>query len=296
MWVPGRDLVHGVDVSRWQGGVRWDAFDLDFAILKASGGDGGLYTDGQFANNARWPRPWGAYHFAGGTSPNAEADYFIARLREQPGWTLPPVLDWEPPRFDPALALTWVLRFCERVEDELQVRPMIYTGAYVALARDRALLAYSLWLAAYTPQPIACAPWGDRWTAWQYTSTGRVPGIAGNVDMNVADRAWFLSHVTGPQPATVSAVTPSPFHTEDGVPKQMKFPDGTTYVMVPALDKPRGWAWQHVQDPQVESDAFYCGAISRDVQPLAQQGTDDFDAAFGRYVVLDGPHKRDTVS
>ncbi len=212
MNVPGRDTVNGVDVSRWQGPVDWNAFLLDYAIVKAGGGDGGLYTDGQFHANARWPRPWGAYWFAGGGDPVREARYFCDLIADT-GWTLPPTYDWEV-----NAAMGWhggraaeavdnIHRFQGTVGDRFGVTPQLYTGAYVVGIQGgpQSLLRYPLWLAAYTYQPIPCGPWGANWTAWQYSSTGRVPGISGNVDMNLMDRAFFESHG-----ATPSRVQPPP--------------------------------------------------------------------------------------
>ncbi len=220
MRVPGRDTVDGVDVSRWQGGINWDAFNLDFAILKATGGDGGLYKDGQFTNNARWPRPWGAYHFAGGGSPEAEATHF-AHVIAGTGWTLPPTLDWEVTAQmgwagrRAAEAVDWIHRFQGVIGDRFGVTPMLYTGAYVVGIQGgpQSLTRYPLWLAAYTNQPIPCGPWGANWTAWQYSSTGRVPGIAGNVDMNIMDRAYFESHGATPSRVQPPPGTPTPIPT-----------------------------------------------------------------------------------
>lgn len=212
MNVPGRDTVVGIDVSRWQGTIDWDAVapTISFAFLKSTGGDAGLYRDPSFTRNAaeasRVGVPWGCYHFASrmAFAASAEARYFCDQIRGT-GWTLPPVLDWEPsPGVNGAQALTWVLAFCAEVEHQLGVRPIIYTGAYVSLDRGDALKAYDLWLAAYTAQPIRCAPW-DTWTIWQYTSSGRLPGITANtVDMNLADRSWlarFTGAVTDQAPA-----------------------------------------------------------------------------------------------
>lgn len=197
--VAGKECVMGVDVSRWQGNINWSAFDKDFAIIKATGGDGGLYVDGMFATNMRnCTKPRGAYHFASLAAYGAvqEADYFCNVLLNSE-WAnlpashkLPPVLDWEPTR---AVANSgqWVLAFLKQVEKRTGIRPVIYTGAYVALDRVLELLNYDLWLAAYTQSPPLCAPWGKNWSIWQYTSSGHAGGIAGGVDSNAATVEWF---------------------------------------------------------------------------------------------------------
>lgn len=197
--VAGKECAQGADVSRWQGRIDWSQFPDEFAIVKATGGDAGLYTDGQFYNNVSGcTKPVGAYHFASHAlfPAEKEADFFCdvllasAWAKLPPERKLPPVLDWEPTKAI-ANSSQWVLAFLKRVEARTGVRPMIYTGAYVSLDRVPELLNYDLWLAAYTQQPIPCAPWGLNWSIWQYSSTTSVPGIIGNVDRNWATREWL---------------------------------------------------------------------------------------------------------
>lgn len=210
MNVPGRDTVPGIDVSWWQGSIFWPMVASDgeqFAFIKASGGDGGLYRDGKFLANASGATaagiPWGPYHFASRArfDPEDEARWFADQIRGT-AYTLPPVLDWEPsPGIDGTVAYRWVLAFCEELERLVGVHPIIYTGAYVSLDRGPGLLTYDLWLAAYTAQPIRCPPW-PTWSIWQHGSTGRVAGIAGNVDENITDRSWLEAHTGNPTPTT----------------------------------------------------------------------------------------------
>lgn len=209
MNVAGKECVVGADVSRWQGNIDWSQFPDSFAFVKATGGDGGLYTDGQFARNATsCPVPFGPYHFASAGQFNAvtEANHFCDVILASP-WALlgperklPPVLDWEP-TVNVNGSGAWVLTFLHQVELRTGIRPIIYTGAYVALDRIDELKQFDLWLAAYTPQPIACAPWGYDWSIWQWSSTTHVPGIAGNVDRNYATVEWFNRATSGAQPA-----------------------------------------------------------------------------------------------
>lgn len=262
MKVPGRDTVDGIDVSRWQGGVDWNAFNLDFAIIKSSGGDGGLYVDPQFHANARWPRPWAPYHFAGGTNALAEARYFCDAIRGT-GWTLRPVLDWEVnwPAGRAREATAWVHTFQREVERQFGVVPVLYTGAYVCLDRsDASLTRYPLWLAAYTGQPISCAPWGNRWTAWQYSSTGHVPGIVGNVDMNIADRSWFLSQGVTPSGLSLPESVPAPAPSSKDVPMFLiRDPRDGGIWLCSALHK------RHLGDPNYVSFIQGCPDMVKDL-------------------------------
>ena len=81
----------GIDVSRWQGDFNFTqakAEGVQFAILKAGGGDDGLYKDSQFENNYKKCKslglPIGAYFFGAATSverAKEEADYFLSLLK-----------------------------------------------------------------------------------------------------------------------------------------------------------------------------------------------------------------------
>lgn len=76
----------GIDVSRWQGNFDFELAKrqgIEFAILKAGGGDAGLYADGKFERNyaecQRLGIPVGVYFFGQAMDTNQamkEAEYF----------------------------------------------------------------------------------------------------------------------------------------------------------------------------------------------------------------------------
>ncbi len=81
----------GIDVSRWQGNFNFTkakAEGIKFAILKAGGGDAGLYKDGKFERNytecEKLAIPVGCYFFGKAMDvPTAqkEAEYFLTLIR-----------------------------------------------------------------------------------------------------------------------------------------------------------------------------------------------------------------------
>lgn len=81
----------GIDVSRWQGNFNFTKAKqegIKFAILKAGGGDAGLYKDGKFERNyaecQKLSIPVGAYFFGKAMDiPTAqkEAEYFLSLIR-----------------------------------------------------------------------------------------------------------------------------------------------------------------------------------------------------------------------
>jgi lysozyme len=190
--------VHGIDVSRYQGTVDWDAArrgGVAFAWIKAT--EGGDRVDDGFAYNWEAARaagvPRGAYHFF----------YFCRPVEEQIGWffasvpvdpaALPPVLDIEwtpgsktcrvrPPR---SVLLPEIRTFLTALQQHYRKRPILYTT--VDFYRDvirGALTDYPLWVRSTAGYPSE--RYGERpWAFWQYTATGHVPGVAGRVDRNV---------------------------------------------------------------------------------------------------------------
>lgn len=189
----------GVDVSRWQHGASLDwaaakADGVDFAFIKATEDDN--YTNPYFASDWSATKSvglyHGAYHFARPSAGSAaqQARYFVAHSGKTPRarGVLPPVLDLEAYGGLGVRALRhWTATWLRTVEDLTGRTPIIYTGPYFwehYLGDSTAFTRYPLWIAHYgVKSPRVPGGW-PRWTFWQGTSTGRVNGISGNVDMN----------------------------------------------------------------------------------------------------------------
>lgn len=190
--------VHGIDVSKWQGTIDWQAVrasGVDFAFIKAT--EGGDHADDRFRENwegaARAGVMRGAYHFYWFCRPAAEqARWFIAHVPRERG-ALPPVLDMEwnhksrncPVRPSPETVRSEMRVWKEAVTAHYGRRPIIYTT--VDFYRDNELWlvdGYEFWLRSVAGHPEEVYP-GQRWTFWQYTGTGEVAGINGPADINV---------------------------------------------------------------------------------------------------------------
>jgi lysozyme len=209
--------VRGIDVSRFQKFVDWEKVGktkVRFAYIQASRGDGTdclvapeeCGEDGYYDVNVTAARAEGikvgAYHraFASGRTRKAatkdarrEVKTFVRSVDEIPRGDLVPVLDVETPftdLSDKRLRL-WVSVWLERVERRLGSKPMIYTNASSWLATGDterfAKRGHRLWVANFgvdEPQ-VPAANWaGYGWSVWQFTSTGRVRGVTGDVDKN----------------------------------------------------------------------------------------------------------------
>ena len=186
--------VKGVDVSYYQGNIDWAAAKADgveFAFVRISDGLGTIDT--KFEQNWAGTKTAGilrgAYQFF---RPNqdalAQADLFLDKLGTLEANDLPPVIDVEAAGgLGPAAVAAQVGIWIDRVKAATGMTPIIYTGFY--FWRDSVGAAEfpgsPLWHAQYSSAecPNISPPWTD-WAIWQFTASGRVAGIAGDVDTN----------------------------------------------------------------------------------------------------------------
>jgi len=184
--------MNALDVSRWQGDINWAAVKgagYQIAVIKISGGDDGLYYDSKanqnYSNAKANGLSVGGYHFAGGTDPVAEAEYFVKGMspfEENDVF----VLDWEVQNPDP---VGWCTRFVNHVHDLANVWPLIYMNGSTLNSQDWSPVTNNcgVWVAWYGQDPNADLPVKYPYIMHQYTSGGSVPGISGNVDLD----AWY---------------------------------------------------------------------------------------------------------
>lgn len=204
--------IPGIDVSYHQGSIAWPKVynaGIRFAFIRVS--DGLYVSDPKFRANwsgaKRAHIARGAYQFfRPEQNAIAQADALIAAIERDPG-ELPPALDIEDTggKSSAQIAMQMSL-WIDRVRTKLHVEPLIYASpdfwhdALASSARratppaamrgsmDNAdMTTQELWLAHYTQGgcPRVPAPW-TRWSYWQYSKTGRVPGIRGDVDLDLA--------------------------------------------------------------------------------------------------------------
>jgi GH25 family lysozyme M1 (1,4-beta-N-acetylmuramidase) len=205
----------GIDVSSYQGNITWPsvaAAGISFAWSKATEGTG--YQDAYFVGNQNNGKAagvlMGAYHYArydlhaGTAGATAEANYFwnfAKNYIQGDGKSIMPMLDVEasPAGYTPAALAAWINQWCQTVVTNaaavgLTVRPVIYVSACHANYFDSSCSQWIPWIANYNGQdPQTGTPWSvcsgyniwGTWVSWQYTSSGSIPGISGNVDRDV---------------------------------------------------------------------------------------------------------------
>lgn len=183
-------MLKGIDVSRWQGAIDWQAVHVDnaFAFLRA--------TDGYNRDallNAHRPKviqsglAWGCYHYFRPTLPGLNQAHAFCLAAGPFVGQLPPILDLEE-RSAPT-DMAQVLAWLSYVESLSKTPPIIYTGPDFAtnfLKGDVRLARYPLWVAQYTSAavPTVPSPWKN-WLFWQNSGHGHNTGVTGNVDTDL---------------------------------------------------------------------------------------------------------------
>jgi lysozyme len=181
--------AQGIDVSHYQGTVSWQqvqAAGIQFAFAKAT--DGLTWTDPNFATNWAGMKDAGilrgAYHFFEPADDGAQqAEFFLSTVQIETG-DLPPVLDVETAGSSSEALWQGVQTWLEQVETATGVQPILYMSPGFAneYGAPSSLTAYPLWIAQYgVDQPTLPNGWTS-WLIWQYSESGSVSGVVGNVD------------------------------------------------------------------------------------------------------------------
>lgn len=193
----------GIDVSSFQGEVDWKKVKeagIEFAIIRLGyrgyGQAGDLCVDKQFERNIQNAQAEGldvgVYFFAQAINEEEavqEAE-FVLQYLEGYDLQLPVVYDPESILDDTARTddvtgeqfTKNTLAFCERIE-EAGYEAMVYSNMlWEAYQFDlKQLSEYPIWYADYEELPQT--PY--RFSFWQYTNTGRVDGVTGDVDLDI---------------------------------------------------------------------------------------------------------------
>lgn len=185
-----------LDVSHWQGSIDWDAVKrsgkIDGVMLRVLGSKGGKpYLDPYFARNyaecARLGLPVGGYYYTCAVTQRQTEEELAALKTALRGKTfqLPLAIDVEDPRLRslaPAKLSALVAEAAAQLE-AWGLYAMVYTYTNFAdTALDMAALAaYDLWIADYRGKRPA-----RKHGMWQYTSSGKIPGVSGPIDLSHA--------------------------------------------------------------------------------------------------------------
>lgn len=197
-----QNTTTGIDISEHQGMIDWEQVKnagVDFAMIRIGyrtygGGlitiDSGYSTNIEGALNAGLDV--GVYFFSQATNTDEAIEEADALLNAIYGYdiTYPVVFDWElifndHARTDDVGVETLAdccVAFCERVKSA-GYKPMIYQNTSTATHKlDLPRVKdYDFWLAEYGARPS----FYYKYDMWQYSNSGKVPGVEGSCDLNI---------------------------------------------------------------------------------------------------------------
>lgn len=194
--------IPGVDVSYYQGDIDWEKVKesgIEFAMIRLGyrgyGEEGKLVEDKLAFRNIKGALDAGlqvgTYFFSQAITVEEaveEAEFVLERI-EKYHITMPVVYDWEyisaearTANMDRRTLTDCYKAFCDKIT-EAGYTPMAYFNTYQSrqLMNLYELEDYPFWLALYSDRMT----YPYRVEMWQYTDSGRVPGIEGNVDINL---------------------------------------------------------------------------------------------------------------
>jgi lysozyme len=193
---PDGATTEGIDVSYYQGSISWNtvaASGIEFAFIRVS--DGLDYPDSRYQENWSGAQDAGVIrgtyqYFRVGQDATAQAEYLLDQMGSLEEGDLPPVIDVENygnEGYSSNEVTDAVGEWISVIEDELGVPPIIYTsyGAWSSMSGSSDFRDYPLWAANWHAAcPLIPDQWSD-WYFWQYSATGSVAGISGDVDLDV---------------------------------------------------------------------------------------------------------------
>jgi GH25 family lysozyme M1 (1,4-beta-N-acetylmuramidase) len=202
----------GVDVSSWQGpSINWSQVagsGISIAYIRAAyGSQGGYGADVEFQTNWNGAQAagiaTGAYlYYAPAADPVAQADLLIQQLRSvsvTPNDIVPAIDIEETDGLSAAAIIASLHTVVNAVQAAIGTPPAIYTSPawWDAHIGSSDFTGDPLWVANWcgtcTSPSTPASDWGGNgWQVWQYSDSGSVPGIPGNVDLDVGDPAPTL--------------------------------------------------------------------------------------------------------
>lgn len=183
----------GIDISHHQGNINFDKLkgNIDFAMVRTSYGN--FYEDSKYKQNIegleRIGVPYGLYHFSYAknvSDAKKEAEGFVNIIKNY-NPTYPIAIDIEysdrTSNVESDTLIDIAKTICEIVESN---------GYYVVIyanldyfnnkLNNSTLDKYDKWLAQWSSKPTYSKSFG----MWQYSSVGKIPGISGNVDLDIS--------------------------------------------------------------------------------------------------------------
>lgn len=188
-------MIPGIDVSEWQGHVDFQAVKasgVKFALIRAGYGRSASQEDRYFSEHYAQAKvaglQVGAYWYSYAVSPADAANEARACLTVLGNrhFDYPIYFDLEEQwqfRQGRAFCDSLVKSFCSVLEQH-----GCYAGLYISRSPLQTYISpavaqrYAIWVAEYG----SCCNYNGNYGIWQHSSTGSVPGVNGNCDLDYA--------------------------------------------------------------------------------------------------------------
>lgn len=186
-----------IDVSSHNGSIDWTKVKADGVMIRLGYrgyGQGTLEMDKQYPANVRGcinnGIPFGVYWFTTAISAEegiAEADFVLRNISSYT-LSLPVIIDSEysnahqngrSDKLSKSTRTAAVRAFCERIKSAGLVPGVYASESWFKSQLDISSLPYFIWCAKYSASKPT---YPTELNAWQYTSSGSMPGINTNVD------------------------------------------------------------------------------------------------------------------
>ena len=204
-------MLKGIDVSSHNGNIDWGKVksQIDFAIIRLGYGDNiERQDDSCFIKNVNGcinnNIPFGVYIYSyalnlgGSESIQSEVDHakrMLSKISKKPFCVYIDMEDDSTIKLGKTMLTNFALEFCKQIKNA-GYRVGVYANEnwfrnYLQVSTI-ASFGYSIWCAKYSTNKPNIS---SNYDIWQYSSTGRINGINGNVDMN-----YMYNNIIGSQP------------------------------------------------------------------------------------------------
>lgn len=202
-------MKKGIDVSSHQGLIDWGKVknEIDFAIIRLGYGDNiDKQDDNQFINNVNGcinnDIPFGVYiysyakNLAGSESIQSEIEHckkMLDKISKKPFCVYIDMEDNSTIYLQKLMLTNFALEFCKQITN-LGYKAGVYANEnwfknYLNCSTI-ASYGYSIWCAKYSKNKPNIT---SNYDIWQYSSSGNIDGISGNVDMNYCYNGTLIS-------------------------------------------------------------------------------------------------------
>lgn len=190
----------GIDISKHNGNIDWNAVKnagVNYVILRCGyrgSATGVLVEDEKFRSNIQGAQAAGLkvgiYFFSQAVSEREaieEASLAISLIRNYK-ITYPVYMDVEAANgradgLDAGTRTQIIKAFCETIRNSGYTAGVYANKTWLSSKMNVGSLgSYKIWLAQYAATPT----YSGRYEMWQYSSTGKIAGISGNVDLNIS--------------------------------------------------------------------------------------------------------------